>query len=122
MILLAAAALVALLVVTLLLWRAVAQHRTADRIRISSTNGIDSIEKVQLGGLEQWIQIRGHDKSKPILLFLHGGPGFPQMPFAHLNAALEQHFVVVHWDQARGGEVLRVVGSRFVDARGTVCK
>ena len=104
MILLAAAALFVLSVVALLLWRVVAQHRTADRIRISSTDGINSIEKVRLGGLEQWIQIRGRDKSKPILLFLHGGPGFPQMPFAHLNAELEQHFVVVQWDQRGAGK------------------
>ncbi len=90
--------------VTLLLWRIVAQHRTGNRIRIQSTGGIGSIEKVRLGGLDQWIQIRGEDRSKPILLFLHGGPGFPQMPFAHLNADLEKHFVVVHWDQRGAGK------------------
>lgn len=104
MILIAVTALFVLAVVTLLLWRVLAQRRIADHIRISSTDGIDSIEKVRLGGLEQWIQIRGHDRSKPILLFLHGGPGFPQMPFAHLNAELERHFVVVQWDQRAAGK------------------
>ncbi len=89
---------------TLVLGRIIAQHRASDRIRIPPTGGIDSIEKVQLGGLDQWIQIRGHDRSKPILLFLHGGPGFPEMPFAHLNAELEQHFVVVQWDQRAAGK------------------
>lgn len=104
MILVAATALFVLAVFTLSVWRVVAQQRTADRIRVESNDGIAVIEKVRLGGLEQWIQIRGRDKSKPILLFLHGGPGFPQMPFAHLNAELERHFVVVQWDQRGAGK------------------
>ena len=95
---------VALVGLALLLWRHVVQERIAARIRIESNDGIAVIEKVRLGGLEQWIQIRGHDRTKPILLFLHGGPGFPQIPFAHLNAELERHFVVVHWDQRGAGK------------------
>ena len=104
MILIGGGGLLVVAAVTLLLGRIVVQHRASERIRIPSAGGIDSLEKVQLGGLEQWIQIRGHDKSKPILLFLHGGPGFPQMPFAHLNAELERHFVVVQWDQRGAGK------------------
>jgi len=84
--------------------RLVAQHRVAERIRVPSPKGIASIEKVRLGGVDQSIQIRGHDRTKPILLFLHGGPGFPQMPFSHLNAELEKHFVVVQWDQRGAGK------------------
>lgn len=104
MILIGGGGLLVVAALTLLLGRIAAQHRTNDRIRISSAGGIDSIENVRLGGLEQWIQIRGRDKSKPILLFLHGGPGFPNMPFAHLNAELERHFVVVQWDQRGAGK------------------
>ncbi|MEP7248881.1 MAG: alpha/beta hydrolase [Spartobacteria bacterium] len=98
------AALVLLGVVVLIAVRFYVQRQTAVRIRINSPNGIDTIEKLQLGGIEQWIQIRGEDRRKPILLFLHGGPGFPQMPFAHLNAELEEHFVVVQWDQRGAGK------------------
>ncbi len=94
----------ALVVASVALFRLYAQRRVAARIRIDSPNGVNSLEKIRLGGLDQWIQIRGHDQSKPILLFLHGGPGFPQMPFAHLNAELEQHFVVVQWDQRGAGK------------------
>ena len=104
MIVIGAGGLLVVAALTLLLGRIVAQHRTSDRIRIPAAGGIDSLEKVQLGGFEQWIQIRGHDKSKPVLLFLHGGPGFPNMPFAHLNAELERHFVVVQWDQRGAGK------------------
>lgn len=96
-ILLAAAALVVVV-------RRSAQRANAARIRITSPTGINELERVTLGGIEQWIQIRGHDRAKPLLLFLHGGPGFPQMPFAHLNADLEKHFVVAHWDQQGAGK------------------
>ena len=97
-------ALLVALVVTLGVLRGVWQHRVADRIKITSPTGIDSLEKIKLGGIDQWIQIRGHDREKPILLFLHGGPGFPNMPFAHMNAELERAFVVVQWDQRAAGK------------------
>jgi len=85
-------------------WRFVLQRTTASRIEIDSRAGIASLEKVRLGGIEQWIQIRGQDRAKPILLFLHSGPGFPEMPFSHVNAALEKDFVIVQWDQRGAGK------------------
>lgn len=80
------------------------QRATAGRIKIISPAGIASLEKVRLGGVEQWIQIRGDDRAKPILLFLHSGPGFPEMPFSHVNAALEKDFIIVQWDQRGAGK------------------
>ena len=44
---------------------------------------ITLLEKVELGDLEQWICIRGKDRSYPVVLFLHGGPGMPMMYLAH---------------------------------------
>jgi pimeloyl-ACP methyl ester carboxylesterase len=68
-------------------------------------NSIASSEKVVLGGVEQWILIRGSNQAKPLLLFLHGGPGSPEAPmFRAFNQALEEHFVVVHWDQRGTGK------------------
>ncbi len=84
--------------------RLIEQHRVSRKIAIKSDQGIDSLEKVRLGGVDQWIQIRGWDRRKPLLLFLHGGPGFPQMPFAQQNAELEKHFVVVQWDEQGAGK------------------
>jgi len=63
------------------------------------------LEKVELGGMEQWISIRGHDRDNPVLIWLHGGPGSTQMPLAHhLDRELEKEFVVVHWDQRGAGK------------------
>lgn len=90
--------------VGLILLRLYAQNRTAARIRISSAAGVHTIERIRLGGVDQWIQIRGDDHTKPILLFLHSGPGFPEMPFSHVNAPLEKEFVIVQWDQRGAGK------------------
>ena len=68
-------------------------------------NSIASLEKVKIGGIDQWIIIRGHDKNYPILLFLHGGPGSNEGFFAYkFQRDLEEHFIVVNWDQRGAGK------------------
>ena len=46
---------------------------------------IASIETVVLGGVPQTIVLRGVDRSKPVLLHLHGGPGMPSSVWATWN-------------------------------------
>jgi pimeloyl-ACP methyl ester carboxylesterase len=68
---------------------------------------IAAIETVTLGGVEQTVTIRGVDTTKPVLLFLHGGPGMPSSPWAtwnNVHADLEANFVFVHWDQRGAGK------------------
>src|SRR5665213_3482218 len=57
---------------------------------------VASLEKVRLGGVDQWLLIRGDDRSKPIVLILHGDPGRPEIYMAHVfQRRLEHDFVVV---------------------------
>jgi len=35
---------------------------------------------VKIGGIDQWIQIRGRDRNSPVLLCLHRGPGGTRIP------------------------------------------
>ena len=75
--------------------------------KIESPNGISSLEEITLGGLQQWIFIRGEDRNNPILIFLHGGPGAPLFGISSsrtLYAELIKHFTVVHWDQRGAGK------------------
>jgi len=61
---------------------------------------IAEIGYLRLGGLEQWVMIRGESVANPLLILLHGGPGFPEMRlFRTFNAPLEQKFTVVYWEQ-----------------------
>ena len=78
-------------------------HRDASGAVVAGSIAV--LERIELGGLEQWITIRGVDVRNPVLLWLHGGPGSPQMPLAHaLDRRLEECFVVVHWDQRGAGK------------------
>lgn len=94
-----------ILICSLLLYRAYLQHKVLLETRITSPNGIESLEEVTLGRARQWILIRGRDKSNPVLLYLHGGPGGADMALArHFDTELVKHFVMVHWDQRGAGK------------------
>ena len=65
---------------------------------------IASLEPVTLGGMTQWLLIRGQQRSLPVLLWLHGGPGGAQIGWARaFQRELEKHFVVVNWGQRGAG-------------------
>lgn len=68
-------------------------------------NSIASLEQVRLGGVNQWLIIRGQDVNKPVLLFLSGGPGASEAGrVLRFNQELEKHFVVVIWEQRGCGK------------------
>ena len=66
---------------------------------------IATLEMVTLNGSEQWVSMRGQDVTKPVLLFLAGGPGGSQLATArYALGGLEEHFVVVNWEQPGAGK------------------
>jgi pimeloyl-ACP methyl ester carboxylesterase len=97
------AGLLVLAFLGLLLYRVYLRWST----RIDTPNGISSLEEIALGGLKQWIFIRGTDRSNPVLLFLHGGLGAPLLGMSssrQQDGELIEHFTVVHWDQRGAGK------------------
>ncbi len=59
---------------------------------------------VIIGGVKQGMIIRGKNTDNPVLLFLHGGPGFPNyFLFEKSNPGLEDYFTVCYWEQRGGG-------------------
>jgi pimeloyl-ACP methyl ester carboxylesterase len=68
------------------------------------TDSISTIEKIKLGGINQTVMIHGVNASNPILLIIHGGPGFVESYlFRTYNKPLEKNFIVVYWDQRGAG-------------------
>ena len=68
-------------------------------------NSIAVLEKVSLNGTEQWITIRGQNVNNPVLLNLGmGGPGGGGFVTRGYFEPLEEHFVVVSWDEPGTGK------------------
>lgn len=73
---------------------------------------IAELRKVDLNGRQEWISVRGNHAENPVLLFLAGGPGGTQMAAVrHDLSRLEEHFVVVVWDQPGSGKSYRAGGA-----------
>jgi pimeloyl-ACP methyl ester carboxylesterase len=73
-------------------------------------NSIATLEKVSLNGSEQWITIRGRNANNPVLLYLGmGGPGGGGFATRGLFGPLEDHFVVVSWDEPGTGKSYNAV-------------
>ena len=71
---------------------------------------IDTTEAIRAGGIKQVVKIEGEDRSKPLFLFITGGPGsegiYPENKL-YLDE-LKKYFVVVAWDQRNCGETLKL--------------
>jgi len=83
------------------------RKRNAIDYAITTRTGIDEGKYVTIGGIEHWITTRGEDRSNPVLLFLHGGPGDATNPWSY--AAFRpwlRKFTLVQWDQRGAGKTL----------------
>ena len=75
------------------------------RNSISNSNAIIATEMVTLNGIDHAITIRGEHRDNPAVLFLHGGPGWPSMPWSYKYfRAWEKKFTVIQWDQRGAGK------------------
>jgi pimeloyl-ACP methyl ester carboxylesterase len=78
--------------------------------RIVAPSGIQESYKAKIGGIEQWLNVRGQDKANPIIVFVHGGPAAPNMPSIwQFQRPIEEYFTVVNWDQRGAGKTYRTV-------------
>jgi pimeloyl-ACP methyl ester carboxylesterase len=72
---------------------------------IAGPNSVAELDRLKIGGVYQYVLIRGDDTANPVLLFLHGGPGMPMMYLAYrFQRPLEAKFIVVQWDRRGAGK------------------
>jgi pimeloyl-ACP methyl ester carboxylesterase len=58
---------------------------------------------ITINGIELWVTIKG-ERSKPVIFFLHGGPGSPISPYSdNVYKTWEKDFIIVQWDQRGTG-------------------
>lgn len=92
-------------------FRAYRQHANARILAIHTVNGIQEGMYVPIGGIQQWMQIRGEDRNNPVLLFVHGGPGGSTLVISSGWQPWEKYFTVVQWDERGTGRTYRKTGS-----------
>ncbi len=85
-------------------YRAGRQHQVSEALAIHTPHGIDEAAFVRIGGIDQFIQIRGEDRANPVLLVLHGGPGISMIGLTPVFRSWEKYFTVVQWDQRGTGK------------------
>jgi pimeloyl-ACP methyl ester carboxylesterase len=85
-------------------WRE-ARAAVADLEKIAAPGGVQDSYKTRIGGIDQWINVRGQDKDKPMILFVHGGPASPITPTMwQFQRPIEEYFTVANYDQRGAGK------------------
>src|SRR5262245_56843275 len=85
--------------------RAEATAIIAEARRIVTPDGVERLERLRFGGVDQWVSVRGADRRNPVLLHIHGGPGYVSMPMSWwFTRGWEEYFTVVQWDQRGAGK------------------
>lgn len=91
-------------------------RQVMDEVRApSSKEAIYETKLVTIGGIKQWVSVRGRHRSNPILLVVHGGPGFTISPVSYWYMRdWEEYFTVVQWDQRGAGKTYAANDSNAV--------
>lgn len=88
--------LLAICIVVLFIVRSIKNNK----YKLDTNNGVEESFYIELGGIEQFVQIRSEDVSNPVVIFLHGGPAFP---ISYLSYYYQQDLIsdytFVSWDQ-----------------------
>jgi len=85
--------------------RAEATAIIANARKIVTPGGVERLEAVRIGGIDQWVSVRGADRRNPLLLHIHGGPGYISIPMSWwFSRGWEEYFTVVQWDQRGTGK------------------
>jgi pimeloyl-ACP methyl ester carboxylesterase len=82
----------------------------AGQLRITTANGIDESGFVRIGGIDQWVSIRGEDLRNPVILEILGGPGASNLVFIPRTRVWERHFTIVRWDMRGAGKTFAASG------------
>jgi pimeloyl-ACP methyl ester carboxylesterase len=64
-------------------------------------------EMLRIEGVKHAVLIRGRDRTNPVMIFLHGGPGFPLFPFepkSETMVKMEEMYTMVYWEQRGTGK------------------
>ena len=79
---------------------------------IVSPNGLQAIETIPIGGIDQVVSVRSQDLRNPVLIYFHGGPGFVETPLDWWwGRGWDEYFTVVHWDQRNAGKTYTASGA-----------
>ena len=91
-------------VVVILVLTTLPQNTAAQALPVRAPSRINEEMFVRIGGIGQWITIKGDDRNNPVVLFLHGGPGDAWSPFADaMFGGWDKDFTLVQWDQRGAG-------------------
>jgi pimeloyl-ACP methyl ester carboxylesterase len=89
--------------------RILAVDAISDMRQMLPPQSIERAQTVKIGGINQWVTIRGKDRRNPILLVLHGGPGYVLSPMSWwFQPGWEDYFTVVEWDQRGAGKTFLI--------------
>jgi pimeloyl-ACP methyl ester carboxylesterase len=67
-------------------------------------NSIATAERWDINGFKESVIIRGRNLRNPVLIWVYGDSTSETAVLRHFNAALEDHFTVVDWDQRYCGQ------------------
>jgi pimeloyl-ACP methyl ester carboxylesterase len=94
-------------------YRGYRQHGWQKAMTIDTANGIDEGMFVKISGIEQWVTIRGRNRSNPVLMMIHGGPGISNGAFALELLRYEDDYTVAQWDQPGTAKSFGRAGNRI---------